>query len=251
VAVADFDGNGRQDVAVANSGDGTVTTLLQSTVSLSTFSLSFGKQAVGTTSPAKTVTLFNAGLSTLHISSISTSGDFILQSNGCGTTLASGASCKLSVVFHPTVAGTRKGGLFIADDALGSPLRKRDIACLVALDKSEGCVKGQPRRGKGSDAPCTCFLIYSLPLLAISATGPVGTGFRLGLARRRGRAHCASSLPRKSRHRDRHARHSRLDRLTSNPRSLDWSARRRLVTRLPDSPSCCLVQIYCRLRTLL
>ena len=121
VAVADFDGNGRQDLAVANSGDGTVTTLLQSTVALSTFSLSFGKQAVGTTSPAKTVTLFNASLSTLHISSISTSGDFILQSNGCGTTLASGASCKLSVVFHPTVAGTRNGGLFIGDDALGSP----------------------------------------------------------------------------------------------------------------------------------
>jgi len=121
VAVADFDGNGRQDVAVANSGDGTVTTLLQSTVALSTFSLSFAKQAVGTTSPAKTVTLFNAGLSTLHIRSISTSGDFILQSNGCGTTLTSGASCKLSVVFHPTVAGTRKGGLFVADDALGSP----------------------------------------------------------------------------------------------------------------------------------
>jgi hypothetical protein len=56
-----------------------------------------------------------------HDSSISTSGDSLLQSNGCGTTLASGASCKLSVVFHPTVAGTRKGGLFIGDDALGSP----------------------------------------------------------------------------------------------------------------------------------
>ncbi len=123
VAVADFDGNGRQDVAVANSGDGTVTTLLQNTVALSAFSLSFGKQAVGTTSPAKTVTLFNAGLSILHISKISTSGDFSLQSNGCGTTLASGASCKLSVVFKPTVAGTRTGGLFVADDALGSPQR--------------------------------------------------------------------------------------------------------------------------------
>jgi hypothetical protein len=121
VAVADFDGNGRQDVVVANSGDGTVTTLLQSSVALSTFSLSFGKQAVGTTSPAKTVTVFNASLGVLHISKISISGDFILQSNGCGTTLASGASCKLGVVFHPTVAGTRKGGLFVADDALGSP----------------------------------------------------------------------------------------------------------------------------------
>jgi hypothetical protein len=121
VAVADFDGNGRQDVAVANSGDGTVTTLLQSTAALSTFSLSFGKQAVGTTSPAKTVTVFNAGLIILHISKVSTSGDFSLQSNGCGTTLASGASCKLSVVFQPTVAGTRKGGLFVSDDALGSP----------------------------------------------------------------------------------------------------------------------------------
>ena len=121
VAVADFDSNGRQDLAVANSGDGTVTTLLQSTVALSTFSLSFGKQAVGTTSPAKTVTLFNAGLSTLHISKVSISGDFSLQSNGCGTTLASGASCKLSVVFKPTVAGTRTGGLFVADDALRSP----------------------------------------------------------------------------------------------------------------------------------
>jgi len=121
VAVADFDGNGRQDVAVANSGDGTVTTLLQSTASLSTFALSFGRQAVDTTSAAKTVTLLNVGVGILHISKISVSGDFGLQSSGCGTTLASGASCKLSIVFKPGVAGNRRGAVSIGDDALGSP----------------------------------------------------------------------------------------------------------------------------------
>jgi HYDIN/CFA65/VesB family protein/VCBS repeat protein len=121
VAVADFDGNGRVDVAVANSGDGTVTTLLQSTAALSNFSLSFGKQVVGTTSAAKTVTLFNAGVTTLHISGISISGDFSVQSSTCGATLLSGTSCKLGIAFQPTAVGTRKGALLFGDDALGSP----------------------------------------------------------------------------------------------------------------------------------
>jgi hypothetical protein len=121
VAVADFDGNGRADVAVANSGDGTVTTLLQSTAALSTFSLSFGNQGVGTTSAAKTVTLFNAGVTTLHISGISISGDFIVQSNACAATLSSGASCNVGVAFQPTAKGARKGALLFGDGALGSP----------------------------------------------------------------------------------------------------------------------------------
>jgi FG-GAP-like repeat len=121
IAVADFDGNGREDVVVTNSGDATVTTLMQSTVALSHTSLLFSKEPVGKTSAAKAVVLFNAGTTVLDVGTISTSGDFSLQSTTCGQTLASGASCKVKVVFQPTAAGTRSGALLIIDDAIGSP----------------------------------------------------------------------------------------------------------------------------------
>src|SRR5713226_6839552 len=89
-------------------------------VSLSSSSLSFGNQQVGTTSAAQTVTLTNSGTATLTISSIATTGDYA-QTNTCGASVTAGANCTISVTFTPTAMGTRKGTLSITDNASGSP----------------------------------------------------------------------------------------------------------------------------------
>jgi len=88
--------------------------------SLSTNTLSFAGQIVGTTSPVEAVTLTNSGNAPLSISSITATGDYALTHN-CVSPLAAEASCTISVTFAPTVAGGRSGTLIITDNAAGSP----------------------------------------------------------------------------------------------------------------------------------
>jgi probable HAF family extracellular repeat protein len=94
------------------------------TATLSPTSLTFSAQAIDTTSAAKTVTLKNTGTSSLTISSIAitgtNAGDFA-QTHTCGSSLAAGASCKISVKFKPTASATRMADLSVTDNAAGSP----------------------------------------------------------------------------------------------------------------------------------
>jgi len=94
------------------------------TAQLSPTSLDFGSVAVGTTSPAKTVTLTNVGTTTLSITGIAitgtNAGDFA-QTNTCGSSLAAGASCTVSVTFKPSAKGSLSGILSVTDNAPGSP----------------------------------------------------------------------------------------------------------------------------------
>lgn len=89
-------------------------------VALSPSSLGFGSQSVGSTSQAKQLSLVNTGTSPLAISSIAISGDFS-QSNNCGSSVAAGASCYITVWFKPTAVGPRSGAVTIMDNATGSP----------------------------------------------------------------------------------------------------------------------------------
>ena len=85
--------------------------------------LSFGSQAIGTTSPGQPIILTNTGSSPLSITGIATSGDFA-QSNNCGgagATLSALAECVVTVTFTPTASGTRTGTLTTTDNASGSP----------------------------------------------------------------------------------------------------------------------------------
>jgi len=84
-------------------------------------SLSFGNEVVGTTSPAKTVTLKNTGTVTLEIGSITPSGDFAIFANTCGATLAGKKNCKVSITFTPTALGKLTGMLTITDNTVNSP----------------------------------------------------------------------------------------------------------------------------------
>jgi len=99
------------------------TLTVSSRVTLTPKSLSFPIVVKGATSPAKSVTLHNTGTGTLKISSIATSGDFALKTSTdpCGSTLAEGNSCIISVTFTPTQVGLSTGNLTITDNASNSP----------------------------------------------------------------------------------------------------------------------------------
>ncbi len=81
----------------------------------------FAKTVVGGTSAAKTFTLSNKQSVALTGISPSTTGDFAISANTCGSSLAGGSQCTISVVFRPTATGVRTGALQVSDSALGSP----------------------------------------------------------------------------------------------------------------------------------
>jgi dienelactone hydrolase len=87
---------------------------------LSTKSLTFATQLVGTTSPAHPVTLSNYGTETLDITSIVANGDFS-ESNNCGSGVPAGGNCTINVTFTPRRRGPRTGTVSITDNAPGSP----------------------------------------------------------------------------------------------------------------------------------
>jgi hypothetical protein len=86
--------------------------------SLSSASLAFPDQLVGTTSSPQTAVLQNFGNMPLAINGISAQGDFA-ETNTCGTSVAPGATCTISVTFAPTATGVRTGAITISDNSLG------------------------------------------------------------------------------------------------------------------------------------
>jgi len=90
------------------------------TLSVTPTSLTFGNQALNTTSNAQTVTVNNTGSAAASVSSVTTTGDFA-QTNTCGSSVAAGGSCTVSVTFTPTASGTRTGSLSITSNASNSP----------------------------------------------------------------------------------------------------------------------------------
>lgn len=86
-------------------------------------SLSFGNQAVGTTSASKNVTVTNKGKSGITITSIATNLSDYAQTNNCPlspATLPAGTSCTISVTFTPGVIGARDGTLTVTDSGTQS-----------------------------------------------------------------------------------------------------------------------------------
>jgi len=91
--------------------------------SLTPSSLTFNATS-GTTSASQTATLSNTGNAALAIGSIAIAGanpsDFS-QTNNCGTSLASGSSCSITVTFTPASEASFGATLTVTDNAAGSP----------------------------------------------------------------------------------------------------------------------------------
>ena len=92
------------------------------TATLSSTSLNFGNQKVGTTSAAKTVTVTNSGGGTLTISSMTSGGtnpDAFAGGGTCatGTALTGGQNCTIQYTFTPGVMGSLSATLAVATSA--------------------------------------------------------------------------------------------------------------------------------------
>lgn len=131
LGVADFNNDGRLDLLSVDSGSNSMEVLFQvPQAALSSTSLVFPTQALGTASSPMSVTISNSGSATapLVITNIAVSpafntaaGDFA-QSNFCGTlpaSLAPGASCTINVTFSPTAVAAESANLIITDNAGG------------------------------------------------------------------------------------------------------------------------------------
>jgi Astacin (Peptidase family M12A)/Divergent InlB B-repeat domain/Abnormal spindle-like microcephaly-assoc'd, ASPM-SPD-2-Hydin len=120
VTIADTTGFSPQLIPLSGSGSGGSPAPLTFTPA----TLTFAAQALGTTSPAKSLTVKNTSTSSVTLSSIATTGDFSAVGAGskpCSANLqlAANASCTLGVTFAPALgaSGTISGAVVITDNA--------------------------------------------------------------------------------------------------------------------------------------
>ena len=116
--------------ASCGGGGGIVPTasVSASASSLSPSNITIASQPVGVTSAPQSVTLSNSGSAALSIVSLgftgTNPGDFS-QTNDCGSTVAAGANCTISVTFQPSATGTRTADLLLNNDSSSSQNRVR------------------------------------------------------------------------------------------------------------------------------
>ena len=120
-------------------------------VTLSTNTLTFGSQAIGSTSAAQGVTLSNAGSAPLIISNVAQTGNFA-QINNCGTSVAAGSSCLINVTFTPGASGNLFGSITITDNAAGSPQTIALSGVGAAATFAIGSLSGTPSVPAGQTA---------------------------------------------------------------------------------------------------
>ncbi len=100
-------------------------------ISFTPTSLTFGDQAVGTTSAAQSLTVSNPGDTTLMITGLSFGGmnagdfvfpaNFVLPTSASPLSIAAKSSAAIPVSFKPTATGARSATLMVTDNAAGSP----------------------------------------------------------------------------------------------------------------------------------
>jgi probable HAF family extracellular repeat protein len=145
---------------------------------LSPASLIFSTQAVGTTSATEPVVLKNTGTTTLTISSITIAGtdhaDFP-QTHTCGSSLAAGASCSISVTFSPTASGTRTAILSVTDNAAGSP-QKVSLSGIGTTAKLSPASLNFGAAGIGATSPAQIVTLTNVGTTTLTVTGIAITG---------------------------------------------------------------------------
>ncbi len=119
LTIKDSDPTSPQVVSLTGTGTGAPT------VKLSPGSLSFGSVLIKTSSTPQTVTVTNTGAGVLTFTGGNATGIKITganvadysQTNNCGTSLAAGASCTITVTFTPQTTGTLTADVTLTDNA--------------------------------------------------------------------------------------------------------------------------------------
>jgi hypothetical protein len=110
----------------SNASNGAVSVALTGTVSApapavaaSPTAVAFGTQTIGAPAATQTVTLANKGNVALALNGIAVSGasTVTIANKTCGTTLAVGANCTVTLAFAPTTAGSAAATLAVTSNA--------------------------------------------------------------------------------------------------------------------------------------
>ncbi len=127
LVIGDFNGDGKLDVADlsfnSTTGLSTLSLFMQTNLQISPNSLFFGPVKVGSSSTLN-ATLKNIGQSSVSVGPIqvASGGTNYTESNDCGATLASGASCTVAITFAPISGGVDPGSVSVSyGGTLGSP----------------------------------------------------------------------------------------------------------------------------------
>ena len=137
--------------------------------------LVFPAQSLNTTSGSQTIIVTN-GDNAQTISGIAISGanagDFA-ETTTCGSGLAVGATCTITVTFTPQVAGLRKASLTITDSAPGSPqvVNLSGSTSTVTLSASSLSFGNQPIGATSVPQAITATNSGTTPLIISSITG--------------------------------------------------------------------------------
>jgi hypothetical protein len=122
IAAVDVNNDGFPDFVTADYGDATYSVYLNTPVAaLRPAKMNFGTLLLGSTSAAQTATMYNSGIATLKPKITQTGTDYTQTANTCGSSLISGASCSVSLVFSPKDINARAGALTFADNATVTP----------------------------------------------------------------------------------------------------------------------------------
>ncbi len=121
IGAGDLNGDGLLDLVRGANG---IAVSLESTLAVSTNSLTFGYQTVGTSSQPKASTLNNISTKVpITVSGAQVTGtnasDFSVKTT-CSKLWAKSA-CKVNVTFKPTAPGARTATVVVTDSAVGSP----------------------------------------------------------------------------------------------------------------------------------
>jgi len=135
------------------------------TVNFAPATVTFGTQAVGTSSLSQPITLSNTGTATLSIAKLTVSGDFS-QTNTCGGDLAARTSCTINVTFTPAAKGLRKGAISAFGNGLGNPrlVHLSGTGTQVKLSVDALNFQGQPVRNPSNPQVVTLTNVGNTPL---------------------------------------------------------------------------------------
>ena len=159
-------------------------------VTLSRATLTFARQVINTTSASKVITLTNTGTVPVAINNVATIGDFAVSANTCGSALAVGKKCKISVAFTPTQLGLSTGTLTITDNAANSPQTVALSGTGVPPVTLSPASATYPKRIVGTTSPAKTFTLtnyqsITLDSIALGTTGDFAVSATT----------CATSLP--------------------------------------------------------
>jgi hypothetical protein len=168
-----------QTVGLSGTGTSTV-----AAASLSPTSLTFGSESLRNASPAQTITLANTGGAALSITSLGVAGasaSSFVQNNNCGSSVAVGSHCTITVTFKPSAGGAATATLSVADNASGSPqtvsLSGTGAAAVVSLSTTSLAFGSLPT---GTASPAQAITLSNSGTAALTITGVAVSGANAG-----------------------------------------------------------------------